>query len=750
MKVYPGAKPISAGDDDAFETSAGHVNMAAIKAQVEESQGAATFYHTRISSSFDWWQSRWDGQTFDGRKWWKLEGESDVFPWPGASDARIRLVKRLVNEKRTLEMYALLNMKLQAQSWRPEASGQASGQATTLINWQLFSHMLSEWYTQSELAIVWAAVTGSSVISVDWEQERRLQRVNLSLEQFADALTKITKSPVPFQVRDVQEMLDSGQYDKDLIEFTKALSPVLKTGDAKKIINDLRDPDKGAAIVPVPYLFRNKPRILALRPMIDVFFQPEASDLQRDTWIDRVEYVSEEILTDRIETADYDKGFVEEAIKLKGIYSTQFGWADWLYRGFDALGLNMLGPHNIPSATNIRGRERVKLVELHHFYHYALDYGVPCVYKTVFHLKVPDYANHETLEYDHGEMPFHGVRNETDHAPLLSSMGIPENTYTWEREAKAQIDARTDRASLALAPPIFAAHGETLKMKRAFVPNGVIATLPGRESKFAAVPPYDPGSIEITLDIERRAREHYAWFGNDLDPALKQMRQGEVADKVMNAFKPIVQQIGQLDDQFLPDEAWIRVTGLPPPRNSHDPEAIRQRWDLTMTCDVREIDMEFLEKKAKAIGSILPIDTAGIVDRTVIVRELFQGFSYTLADMSIRDPQSATQKEIDDEMAKVSLIIGSGIEQPLPPQGSNFGLRLQTMTNLVQHTPGIKMRMAQDPAVLKAIENRYLYLTRQIQQHQQNPGIGRALVGSANNPQQAPMIAEKTAGAGGY
>ena len=457
------------------------------------------------------------------------------------------------------------------------------------------------------------------------------------------------------------------------------------------------------------------------------------------------------MLEDRIETQDYDKSFVAEACKKKGVYSTGFGWQDWLYRGFNALGIapTVIGPRGLPAGARDSKR---KAIELHHFYHYGIDYGVPCLYRTVFHHDLEMVGNHGTSEYAHGQMPFHVIRNETNIRPILSSQGIPENTYTWENEAKVQIDARTDRASLALAPPMITLHGEAAKAKRGFVPNGIIQCLPGRESKFAAAPAYDPGSIEITMDIERRAREYYGWFGVDVDPQLKQLRQMEQTDRILLAFKPVVGQFGDLDVQYLSDETWIRVTGKPLKPGARDVREIQGRFEITMTCDIRELDMEFLEKKAKAIGSILPIDSAGIVDRTVLVRELFQGYSYTLADMAIRDPQSVTGKEIEDEMAKVSLIIGSGVEQPMPPEGSNFGLRLQTMQNLLQSTPMIKQRAAQDPAMLKVLDNRYLYLTRQIQQ-QKNAQIGKAQVGSAFDKLQPPMIAQPTGpggGGGGY
>ncbi len=118
---------------------------------------------------------------------------------------------------------------------------------------------------------------------------------------------------------------------------------------------------------------------------------------------------------------------------------------------------------------------------------------------------------------------------------------------------------------------------------------------------------------------------------------------------------------------------------------------------------------------------------------------MLEKIDYTLADQAIQSPESVTGKEIEDEMAKVSAIIGSGVEQVMPHKGSNFGLRLQTLTNLIKSTPFISQRIWKEPDVLKALENRHLYLTRQIQQTK-NAAIGRDQVGSAFDHLQPVQI----------
>ena len=50
----------------------------------------------------DWWYARWDYQTFDGRKWGDPRNGIVPWPWPGASDSRIRTVEKVIGQHRTL------------------------------------------------------------------------------------------------------------------------------------------------------------------------------------------------------------------------------------------------------------------------------------------------------------------------------------------------------------------------------------------------------------------------------------------------------------------------------------------------------------------------------------------------------------------------------------------------------------------------------------------------------------------------
>jgi hypothetical protein len=629
-----------------------------------------------------------------------------------------------------------MNMNLQARSTRPSATARESKQATTLLNWQLFSHLQAEWHFESELAIVWSAALGSSVMAVDWCQERRLEYIDVGVPELAQILGKMVGQPVDLLV--LQDMLTDPAGEKELAQLIQQISPIISTSQAKSILRDFRD--LRHAEIPVPYTFRSSPSFTTLRPMIDVFFNPEASDLQRERWIDRVEYVTESILTDRIETEGYDPEFVSKALETRG-------QSPGFVTGRAGVGMFSRG-YNVVTPGNKSAEEKGQLIELHHFYHYALDMGVPCLYRTVFHSDVDIYATHGLCEYKHGQMPFHAFRMETDDRPILSSMGIPENVATWENELKVQFDSRTDRASLALKPPLFSDHADVLKMKAGYMPSTIIPIRRGTEPRLAQIPQYDPGSIQVSQDIMARFADYYGWFGAQVDPSLKQMRQMELADRTLTQFKPVFQQMFKLDRQYLPDAEVAAIVGPLARPFQIDRADIQAEHEITATCDPRNLDNDFLKASNEALSQILPWDTMGIIDRSVVVRNRMEAIDYNLADQAIRSPEAASHKEVTSEIDDISKIVGSGIEQPLPGEGSNFGLRLQTLQNTLQQSPYTMQRLRQAPDVTKAIENRILYYQRQIQQ-QQNASIGKIQVGSATNPLQAPMMAGPAALQGG-
>lgn len=684
-----------------------------IKRAAASWEQSADTYLGRSQTAFDSWHSRWTGQTIDGRKWGDGSDAAAVWPWPGASDSRCRTVEKIMWQHYTLAMFAVMNMKIQAKSTRPADAIRQSQQMTTLLKWMIYTHMQEEVNRELPLLVNWTNGFGSAVMECVWEQESRLDYATVTrLNLYDTAVLNGERASIDDFL---SRFFDDAQMD-DLITLVQGLAQdseektILSKRQARAIVLDMRA--TGAADIPVPYIFKSKPRWTTLRPMREIFFNPNLDDMQHARAIDRIEYVSETDLIDRIETAGYDEKFVDDSLSFKEKEGNAPRWTQ--------VGVNAYSDH---AATDFE--EKIKL---HHFWRRGLLKKQPALFRTIFHESVEKEALHEPCDYQHGQFPFTAIRREFHDRAILSSRGIPEIAYTWEYEIKKQRDGRTDMVDLALRPPLMAPYQDILRMKNQFSPGAAIPERRAGDMRFFPVPSYQTGSIEIEKAVKQDIDEFFGLFG-EIDPILKQRRHEEIADTYIEQLKPVVRQTGQLIKQYMPDADVAMVVGsLSRPFHVTRAE-IQGEYEITATVDMRDVDPEFLEKKLQFIAQLKQMDSGGILDVNKLIRIGAESIDYTLADEAVQDTGPVTEKEMEDERRAISRIIGSGLAEPLPKAG-NFQLRLQTLQTTLQEgsqsSPDFQERMTK--GVTAILENRAKYYQNQIQQYTQNPQIGRSLV----------------------
>ena len=747
-KGYPrgGAGGVTAGyDASELEQATDSPDIQVYKTAVTDAQGDANNYFIRNTYARDWWYACWPNQTVDARKWGDPRLGIEPWPWEGACDTRLRTVEKVIGQHRTLATFALRNMKVQAKSTRPATSIRESQQATTLLNWMLFSHMQAELHRELRLAISWRNGYGAAVICADWEQMRQLDYIDVNvmgLQEFINepavrSFVGTSETQIPIgenlSLTDLQEMIMDPAYADDLATLLRAVShEFLTLREARRKLDDLRQ--LRTVEIPVPYVFKSKPRLTALRPMVDVIFPAYADDLQRVPWTDWVEFVSETELRDRIETAGYDKQFVEDAIERRGPSSN----SDWLGRTvYERQQITHTGGTANPFMNDI---------ELHHFYTLAQDRGVPVRFCTVFHMDIEEPAKHEPAGYDHGESCFHPLRFEIDERPILSSRGIAEIAYTWEAELKTQYDAQADRTALGLRPILITTYEQVLKMKANMQPGAIIPMRKFDEAQWMKPPPWDQVSILIVQEVEKRIREHFGIFGVDVDPDLKKLRQEEFVDDTLLELKPIVEQVMKLMRQFLPDAQVAAVVGPLNRPFQISREEIQGEFEISATVDLRNIDSDWLKEKLGFLAQLAQLDTQGLLNKTALLKAGAEAIDYSFADMAIQDEAPATDAEVQDEQRAIDLIIGSGQDQPLP-RGGNYQLRLQTLQTKLQeaqNNPATVKILQSNPDILKVIETRAQFYQRQLQQ-QQNAQIGRMQVSQTFSKQAPQQVAPGSA-----
>lgn len=719
------------------------------KTAIEDAKntGIANDYFTRNSFARGWWYANWENQTMDGRKWGDMRNGIQPWPWPGAADSRIRTVEKVIGQHRTLGNYALRNQKLQAKSTRPAISMKESQQATTLLNWMLFSHMQAERHRETRLALSWRNGYGAAIVKADWKQMMQLDYIDVSvmgLQEFVNepavqAFVGQAAGNIPIgeglNITDLQEMIMDPAYAEDLASLFRVVSHGFLTQyEARKKLDDLRQ--LRTVTVPVPYVFESRPRITAYRPMVDILFPAYADDLQRVPWYACIEYVSETELRDRENTAGYDPNFVDDAVERRGP-SAETDWR--VTTVLERAGISGTAAQNLEND-----------IELYHFYTLAQDRGYPVRFHTVFHMDVEDPAKHEPDGYEHGQACIHAMRFEIEDRPILSSRGIAEIAYTWEQELKTQYDAQSDRTHLSLRPPLMTTYDQVQKMKENVQPGVIFPMRRFDEYQFMQLPPWDQVSILVIQEVEKRIKDHFAIFGIE-DVDLMKLRREEFVDDILEEWKPIHQQIMKLMRQFLPDADVAAVVG-PLARPFHiSREDLQGEFEISGTVDLRNIDSDFLKEKLGYMAQLANLDTMGILDKTVLLKSGAEAVDYSLADMAIQTNQAATQSEIEDEQRAADLIIGSGQDQPLPKSG-NFQLRLQTLQNKQQsitQNPATMKIIQGNPDIVKVLMNRMQYFQRQLQQ-QQNAQIGRAQVGTtfpgSSGAPQAPQMSDPSMG----
>lgn len=724
-------------DERNLEQASDKPKLQVLKTALEELQSDASDYLTRVQNSSNWLNSRWDGQTVDGCKWHSVGAQQEIWPWQGASDTRTHIVSKIVGQHETVIAFALRNMKIQAKAARPVRSMTESQQASTLLNWVICTQMQMEAHRETRLAGNWRNTFGSSVIAVDWEQHSELLRPQVSLmtlpawveERMMSGQQGLLNELQGVGIEEWQALIADESNEEALVPLIQSFSPIVTKAQARKILRDLRE--LRFAEIPTPRIYVSKPRWRAMRPMIDVFFPADADELNlHPRFTAEPERLSETELTDRIETANYDPRFVEEAIARKGNMSS--------------------GPWTARTVADNPDVDYDNKIEIWRFKYRALDRGTPVLFETIFHMDVEDEAWHGPCGYSHGEFGYHDFRFERRDRPILSSKGIAEYAYTWQNEIKKQRDGRTDRVDLVLRPPMRAPYHDVLKMKASFNPGIIYSERRAGDIGWMQPPQYDPGSIEIEKTIMAAINEHFGLFGAEVDPILKQQRTAQFAEDFLIEMKPVVNQTWKLMQDYLPDTDAEEIAGpLARPINVSRRE-IQGQHEITLTVDTKDMDQESLKTILEVAVQTTSLDTTGQIDRAKLVKFIMEKVSPDFAAEVVQDQGPVTEKEIADERHAISLIVGSGIDQPLPT-GSNYQLRMQTLQTMIQEigkNPAAQKKLQDNPDVMKVLQNRAQFFDRQMQQ-QQNAAIGRMQV-SRTFDKSAPQAALPIGAGGGY
>ena len=377
---------------------------------------------------------RWTGQSDDGKKHDEnLPEGKPAFPWDGASDTRIPLVDSIIND--CVDMLSTSAQRAQVSVTGTELSDmEPAGAATTLMNW-VKNSMHNTLGSESELLAQHMMAYGWSAAFVGWEQKSALKTQTLSLEEVMQMAAQAAPDTL---LASLPGMIEDPEREGEVAQVVMDYVPGMKKRAARRVVKDLRE--TGQAEFPVPYLCKNAPALVALKPYDDVLFPPETIDLQAARVIFRRHFMSEVELRSKVTDEGWSASFVEAALKTAG----------------KSLAINDVS-RALSALTDSTIERRDNLVEVVWAYTRQLDEnGVPGIFFTIFcpGAEGEAFAKHEMLDYAHNQYPFVLFRREQLARRVTESRGVSEVARTWQDEIKAQRDSVFDATSFETLPPL--------------------------------------------------------------------------------------------------------------------------------------------------------------------------------------------------------------------------------------------------------------------------------------------------------
>ena len=669
-----------------------------VPALTEELRRSATDYgvFARVDRVEQVRYCRWAGQTDDGKKWNDANRNKPAFPWDGASDTRIPLADEVINGLVDLCSTSFWRSMLRVSPSNVSQLDQAVT-AHNLMDWATNAKMYNDLTREVELLSQYLWTYGWAGVHVTWQQELGQKEQYLTMDQ---VMALAAQSPEGSVLADLPNLIANPEADDQSAELLMAAFPNLKKRRALKAVRELRD--EGECDFPVPTMVTNKPMIAALAPWDELVFPPETTDIQSARVIFRRFYMTEAQLLNKVEVEGWDSEWAQEAINTMGRFSD---YSDFSY----SVGL---------AENSLLDREN--LIEVCYAYQKAVDSdGIPGVFYTVFSPQVGDkWGYFEALEYSHGQYPFVVWRSEVVHRQITESRGVPDICSTWQHEVKAQRDSIFDYTSLATLPPIEVpkTRGGNLKIG----PAVQVPVLRRGEIGFLAPPAREPGVAFNLIDSVMAQTDRY--FGRPTEkvpPAVTQMRQQRLINNWLHGWTEAFRQVLALTLQYVGPAEIMRITAS----TTQLPENV-QDFDVMLKFDIRELSTDLVTEKLKAISTlVLPLDTAGVIDRAKLISVALRSIDPNLASELVMQQGPAAQKmfgETNDEIALISL----GNPPTLRENDPTAAMRLQFAQQVLASNPKYQAQLQQDQ-LFQANLQKYIENLQFSVQQQQNAVTGR-------------------------
>ncbi len=709
-------------DKQSYNTKRDKLAMASDAPDIQEliSELRRSLYNggntVELTDSDDLRYCKWAGQTNDGKKHSEHRREGDVaLPFEGASDVRIRLIDRVINEQVALWVNSWKNSKLRVSGLTVDDGANAEAM-TTLLTHIISCRLRMEARREGELWAQYAQQYGWSAMHITWEQQIGLQPQKVTLAEIDEMAMMLMQEEPDNPATRIPEAIRSGEDDQMVVSMFQSVMPNVPEEQVAKLIKDLRE--TGEATIFVESIIKNLPRLTALKPYDEICFPPETIELQKARAVFRRVYMTEVELRSFVKSENWNQDALEEAINTSGNIS-------WY-----------TDPNIIPVAT-LMGNQQYRnrnLIEVIYAYTRQIDEsGNLCMYYTVFcpNAKGDLYLKHDKLAYAHNKYPFVELRREHIRKSIMESRGVPELLVTEQAELKAQHDAVRDRTAIETMPPILIK--KRIQGINRIGPALQLPVTSPDDYRFMDPPRGSPNLAELIIaQVEKNVANYFGLTHEMVPPQKTQMLQQMSVDGWLNSWAEVYTQLLQLSLQYMPAEEIQRITGVAVNLGITD---ISSQFDFEVKFDVRDLDNEYVMKKLQSISQfVLPLDVGGVVDRNKLVAKLVEAISPDVAKEIILDQQSASQKMYNDVQNDIVKML-MGIEPQYVENDPAAGTKMQYLQDIAGKSPKVQ-QMAQGDQMTAALMQNYQKNLQMSIMQQQNKQIGRTGVTPVSDEMQ--------------
>jgi hypothetical protein len=688
----------------------------------------------------------WDGQDLESGKKKSSEGKP-AFPWEDASDARVFLADRVINENVAMLVMAFWRSVAVArgvESSDASGDGEQAAHITKLLEWLMGTKMKRELAAEVELSAQYREHYGCFIPQITWEREIELDLKQVKFAAIQQVAAQIVaQDPVngpahPLAI--LPALIMEKDTEAQAVEIaTGFLNEIVKRsfqsdlGDdaddllagyevkpkrVRQFIRDLRE--KSSAEIPVPYVCKNQPCVRVRKLWEDIFIHSTTTDIQKSRIFVR-DFYHETDLRAAAKVNGWSPAWVEAAVKRKGAQSTWTGTA----------GDSGLNATTATFTTLEQQQTGHNLIEVITCYQRQLDEDdIPAINYTVFHAdikeddktKKPLYAKHDRLNYKHKKLPFAFGCRERWNRSLIASRGVPEIVASRQREVKVQRDGLVDYTSINLIPPINVPCN-SLGTNYVIAPARKNVVQPGRAPEFMDTKGRgEPVAFQLMELFKNEIDEEFGFLSEAIPAPRVQMKQQMLVNSYLLTWTEVFNQMFALIQQYMPDADYQTITGSPKPLPKDN--MISKQPDFILDFDMRQLDMEHVKQQFEAILSVLQWDRSGTIDTAKLVRVMARAVNPSIAKEIIQEPQGAAmqvQKRVKDDF--VAMMAGLPPE-PTMDDNPTAGMELQIAQQLLQTNPKIQQAMQSDQVFQELLQG-YVKNKEFNLQQQQNRQTGR-------------------------